>query len=110
MKRRSFLKQTGMMAAATGARVWSRLISPIRRFFRTWPPETAPLLLEKNEPLKLRVFIDRSVVEVFVNDRQCVAMRVYHSRPDSVGVSMRSQGKGAVLKSLDSRQMKNIYE
>ncbi|MDH4241182.1 MAG: GH32 C-terminal domain-containing protein [Phycisphaerae bacterium] len=54
--------------------------------------------------------MDRSVVEVFVNDRQCVAMRVYPGRPDSVGVSMRSQGKGAVLKSLDSWQMKNIYE
>jgi len=73
-------------------------------------PETAPVLLAKNEPLKLRVFIDRSVVEVFVNGRQCVAMRVYPSRPDSVGVSMRSQGSGAVLKSLDAWQMKNIYE
>jgi beta-fructofuranosidase len=73
-------------------------------------PETAPLLLKKNENLQLRVFIDRSVVEVFVNGKQCVAMRVYPSRPDSVGVSMRSQGKGAVLKSLDAWKMKNIYE
>ena len=73
-------------------------------------PETAPVSLDKNEPLKLRVFLDRSVVEVFVNGKQCVAMRVYPSRPDSVGVSMRSQGNGAVLKSLDAWQMKNIYE
>ncbi len=73
-------------------------------------PETAPLSLKKNENLQLRVFIDRSVVEVFVNGKQCVAMRVYPIRPDSVGVSMCSQGKGAVLKSLDAWQMKNIYE
>lgn len=73
-------------------------------------PETAPLFLKGNENLQLRVFIDRSVVEVFVNGKQCVAMRVYPSRPDSVGVSMRSQGKGAVLKSLDAWQMENIYE
>jgi beta-fructofuranosidase len=72
-------------------------------------PETAQLFLEKNEPLKLRVFVDRSVVEVFVNGKQCVAMRVYPGRKDSVGVSMRAQGKGAVLKSLDTWQMKNIY-
>ena len=72
-------------------------------------PETAPLFLDRNENLKLRVFIDRSVVEVFVNGKQCVAMRLYPGRKDSVGVSMRSQGKGAVLKSLDAWQMMNIY-
>ena len=73
-------------------------------------PETAPVFIEKNEPLRLRVFVDKSVVEVFVNGKQCVAMRVYPGRKDSVGVSMRSQGNGAVLKSLDAWQMKNIYE
>ncbi len=72
-------------------------------------PETAPLFLKKSENLKLRVFVDRSVVEVFVNGKQCVAMRVYPSRADSVGVSMRSQGRSAVLKSLDAWQMKNVY-
>ena len=73
-------------------------------------PETAPLFLEKTENLKLRVFIDKSVVEVFVNGKQCVAMRIYPGRKDSLGISMRSQGKTAVLKSLDAWQMKNIYE
>ncbi|MCK4294001.1 MAG: GH32 C-terminal domain-containing protein [Planctomycetes bacterium] len=77
---------------------------------RSRAPETAPVLLAKNERLKLRVFIDRSVVEVFVNGKQCVAMRVYPGRKDSVGVSLRSQGRDAVLKSLDAWQMKNIYE
>jgi beta-fructofuranosidase len=72
-------------------------------------PETAPISLGKNEPLKLRVFVDRSIVEVFANGKQCVAMRVYPGRKDSVGVSMRSQGKSAELKSLDAWQMKNIY-
>ena len=77
---------------------------------RSRAPETAPVLLAKNEPLKLRVFIDRSVVEVFVNGRQCVAMRVYPGRKNSVGLSLRSQGRDAALKSLDAWQMKNIYE
>jgi beta-fructofuranosidase len=56
------------------------------------------------------VFIDKSVVEVFVNGKQCVAMRVYPGRADSIGVSLRSQGQDATLKSLDAWQMKNIYE
>ena len=77
---------------------------------RSRAPETAPVSLERDEPLRLRVFIDRSVVEVFVNGKQCVAMRVYPGRKDSVGVSLRSQGRNAVLKSLDAWQMKNIYE
>ena len=74
------------------------------------PPETAQVALEKGEPLKLRVFIDRSVVEVFANGKQCVALRVYPGREDSVGVSLRAQGQEAVLKSFDAWQMKNIYE
>jgi len=73
-------------------------------------PETAPVFIAPDEPLKLRVFIDRSVVEVFVNGKQCVAMRVYPGREDSIGVSLRSQGQDSELKSLDAWQMKNIYE
>jgi len=73
-------------------------------------PEMGPVAIGENEPLRLRVFVDRSVVEVFVNGRQCVAVRVYPGREDSVGVSLRSQGRDAVLKSLDAWQMKNIYK
>ena len=72
-------------------------------------PETAPVFIDRNETLKLRVLVDRSVVEVFVNGRQCVAMRVYPGRADSVGVSLRSRGRDALLKSLDAWHMKNIY-
>jgi len=73
-------------------------------------PETAPVFIEQNEPLKLRVFIDRSVVEVFVNGKQCVAMRVYPGLENSVGVSLRSQGRDSELKKLDAWQMQSIYQ
>ncbi len=73
-------------------------------------PETAPLLLEEGETLRLRIFIDRSIVEVFANGKQCVAARVYPGREDSVGVSLRAQGSGALLRSLSAWQMGNIYE
>lgn len=72
-------------------------------------PETAPLYMESNEPLKLRVFIDKSVVEVFVNGKQALAVRVYPSREDSKGVSVRAQGTDTELKSLEAWQMKSIY-
>lgn len=73
------------------------------------PPESAPVYLPDGEPLRLRVFIDRSIVEVFVNDRQCVAARVFPERADSVGVSLRAQGAPAVLRSLHAWQMGSIY-
>lgn len=50
-----------------------------------------------------------SVVEVFVNDRQCLAVRVYPGRSDSLGVSLRAQGQEAKLISLDAWEMKGIY-
>jgi beta-fructofuranosidase len=59
--------------------------------------------------LKLRVFIDRSVVEVFVNGKLYLAMRVYPNRQDSVGVTLRAQGQDALLKKLDAWQMQAIW-
>jgi beta-fructofuranosidase len=74
------------------------------------PPETAPVVMGKQDPLKLRIFIDKSIVEVFVNGTQCVALRVYPGREDSLGVSLRAQGRDAQLKSLDAWQMEDIYQ
>jgi beta-fructofuranosidase len=72
-------------------------------------PETAAVLLEPDELLNLRVFVDKSVVEVFVNGKQCLAVRVYPGREDSVGVSLRAQGRDAVLRALDAWRMDSIY-
>jgi beta-fructofuranosidase len=76
---------------------------------RSRAPETAPVLLAPDEPLRLRVYVDRSVVEVFVNGVQCLAVRVYPGRAESVGVSLRAQGKDAVVRALDAWQMRSIY-
>jgi beta-fructofuranosidase len=72
------------------------------------PPERTEVV-RGSKPLKLRIFIDRSVVEVFVNSKQYLAMRVYPGRKDSLGVSVRAQGQDAVLKNLDAWQMKSIW-
>ena len=77
---------------------------------RSRAPETGPIVLEPDETIKLRVFVDKSVVEVFINGRQCVAQRVYPGLEESVGVSLRSQGSESQLLSLDAWQMKSIYE
>jgi beta-fructofuranosidase len=73
------------------------------------PPERATLGKGRGEPLKLHIFIDRSIVEVFANGKQYMAMRVYPDRSDSVGVSIRAQGQNALLNKLDAWQMKAIW-
>ena len=74
------------------------------------PPESAPVYIKENENLFLRVFIDKSVVEVFVNERQCLATRIYPSKKDSLGVSVLSQGAKSEIISLDAYDMDSIYD
>lgn len=76
---------------------------------RSRPPEIAPVFLAPEENLKMRIFIDKSIVEVFVNNRQCLAVRVYPNRQDSVGVALRAVGRDARLVALDAWEMKSIY-
>ncbi len=64
--------------------------------------EGGPLGLKAGEPLKLRVFVDKSVVEVFANDRQAVMRRIYPSRPDSLGVRLFSNGAPARVRTIEA--------
>lgn len=48
-----------------------------------------------DEPLSLRLFVDGSVVELFANDRHCLTTRIYPTREDSDGLSLRARD-GAV--------------
>ena len=77
---------------------------------RSRPTENAPLYLESDENLKLRVFIDKSVVEVFANGKLYAAVRVYPGLEESTGVSISSRGQESELISLDAWQMKNTWD
>ncbi|KAI9016507.1 glycosyl hydrolase [Phycomyces nitens] len=73
--------------------------------------ETGPLALfkiasngkAKIETLKLRVFVDNTVVEVYANDRFALTTRVYPTLPDASGVSLVIP-KGVAIKQLDVYQ------
>ena len=67
--------------------------------------ERAPLALEPGEGLILRVFVDRSVVEVFANDRQAIGRRVYPEDTDSLGVALFSEGGEAHVSSVTAWEM-----
>ena len=89
--------QIDVSAASLGGDVYART------------PEIGPLDLEEGEPLRLNVFVDRSIVEVFANGRQCLTVRAYPEREDSLGVSVFARGGAARLASLDAWQMRSVW-
>lgn len=66
--------------------------------------EEAPFDLKKNEPLVLKIYMDRSIVEVYANERQAIARRIYPTL-GGTGVSAFSKGGKVVFKSVKSWEM-----
>ncbi len=60
-------------------------------------PDMGSLFIHPSDTLRLRIFVDKSIVEVFVNERLCLATRAYPTRADSVGVSVRAKEKDGRL-------------
>ena len=69
----------------------------------------APLSLDADGTIKLRIFLDRSVLEVFAAGHTCLASRVYPTRPDSLGLELFARGGETKLKSLDVWRMGSIW-
>ncbi len=95
------------------------------------PPENAPFRLSSDGRVRLRVFIDRSLIEVFADNgeclpawafprkgvdkifplfsQQCAVARVYPLREESRGISLFAIGGEAKVLSLDVWQMRSIW-
>jgi beta-fructofuranosidase len=66
--------------------------------------EEAPLELKSEEPLILRIFIDKSIIEVFANNRQAIARMVYPTLGGK-GISLFSEGGSIKVKSLKTWEL-----
>jgi len=66
--------------------------------------EEAPLDLKEDEPLVLNIFVDKSIVEVFANDKQAIARMVYPTLGGN-GVSLFSEGGDIDVTSVKSWEM-----
>jgi beta-fructofuranosidase len=62
--------------------------------------QKAPFELADGENLKLRVFLDKSVIEVFANGQECITQRIHPTRPDSMALALFSRGGEIMVKSL----------
>jgi beta-fructofuranosidase len=71
-------------------------------------PGAVPLALAPGEPLTLRIFVDRSVVETFANNRACYTARTYPDRADAVGVHVFCQGGSATAEEIDVWHMARV--
>lgn len=60
----------------------------------------APLTLKKNESLRLTLYLDRSMVEVYANGSCCMTTRVYPSLRESLGIRVTANGKKAILREM----------
>ena len=67
----------------------------------------AAAFIGAGEPVKLRVFLDRSLLEIFVNGQSMTG--VFSCNPDDVGLDLFSEGGDATLVSLDAWKMKSIW-
>jgi beta-fructofuranosidase len=57
----------------------------------------------------LRVFLDRSVIEVFANERVTLTSRVYPAGAQSAGITPLARGGTARLRELDLWQIRSIW-
>ena len=63
--------------------------------------QEAPFALSSGERLRLQIFLDRSILEVFANGRQCITQRIYPTRSDSLGTVLFSRGGSTVVRYLE---------
>jgi len=65
---------------------------------------SAPLQLKPGEDIQLQIFVDRSIVEVFANDRQAVVKQYDYAQGD-VGICLFSQGGPMMIPELKGWQV-----
>ncbi|MCE5258331.1 MAG: glycoside hydrolase family 32 protein [Chloroflexi bacterium] len=66
------------------------------------------LPLEAEEELRLRIYLDNSVLEVFANERAALASRIY-PQAESNGVSLYTEGSRSAVLSVSAWQMQAVW-
>lgn len=67
--------------------------------------QASPFALAPGEPLRLRIVTDRSIVEVYANERAVGTFRIYPSRADSQGVDLYATGDAARVRTLNAWEL-----
>jgi len=70
-----------------------------------WDRVEAPFDLPEGETLRLRVFMDGPMLEVFANDRVCVTQLIYPMSREAFGVQLFALGEGGIVRRLEAWDM-----
>jgi len=73
-------------------------------------PVTVSHPLPRPNRLTLRIFVDRSVIELFADERTCVTSRVYPTRADSTCLSLFSENGAVTIRRLSIWPLKSIWD
>ncbi|MDG3007961.1 GH32 C-terminal domain-containing protein [Paludisphaera mucosa] len=65
----------------------------------------APLELKPGEPLRLRIFLDGPMLEVFANDRQCLTQQVFPESKEARMVKVSAQGGPVIFNGIEAWDM-----
>lgn len=71
-------------------------------------PETVDVYLDRDEPLKLHIFIDRTIVEVFINGKQAAMLRTWPVLEESSTVAVRTLSIPTELVKVKAWQMASV--
>jgi beta-fructofuranosidase len=71
---------------------------------------TMPAPLAPDGTLRLHLFLDASILELFVAETVACAERIYPTRPDSLGLALFASGGTATLRTLDLWELAIIWE
>ena len=97
-----------------GSRTFGQKAGVVNSFHKPWVMDDMAQIhsvveLAQGKPLRLHVFVDRSIVEVFDDTGLGLTKRVYPTRTDSVGVRVFTLGGDARIRSLDIWEMASIW-
>ena len=72
-------------------------------------PRTLSVARPAEEGLRLRVFLDGSVLEVFLNERACLTGRLYPARADSQRALLTARGREVRVRRAEVWEMGSIW-
>jgi beta-fructofuranosidase len=72
-------------------------------------PDSTRFLWDGKEKVNVRIFVDKCMVEVFVNDRAALCQMAYASLPESDGITVEALGGNATVENIKIFEMDSIY-
>ena len=72
-------------------------------------PDSTRFLWDGKEKVNVRIFVDKCMVEVFVNDKAVLCQMAYASLPESDGITVEALGGDATVENVTVYDMDSIY-